>query len=68
MVCVGSVLIENVFATTLTGLPDVPYWRAGGDTLDVDCMVLVYDSIDVSARYKENGRIQNSGTRWWGRT
>jgi hypothetical protein len=44
-----------VFATTLTGLPDVPYWRAGGDKLDVDCMVLVYDSTDVSgARYKES--------------
>ncbi len=30
-------MIENVFATTFTGLPDVPYWR-GGDTVDVDCM------------------------------
>lgn len=32
--------MEKVFATTLTGLPEVPYWRAG-DTLDEDCMVYV---------------------------
>lgn len=32
----------------------MPYWRAGGDRLDVDCMVLVYDSTNVSARYKES--------------
>jgi hypothetical protein len=57
MVCVGSVLIQNVFATTLTGLPDIPYWRAG-DTLDMDCMV--YVSTVVSAKYRKAEKIQNA--------
>jgi len=51
-------LIEKVFAMTLTGLPDVPNWRAGV-TADVDCMV--YDSTDVSARRKKKGEIQGAG-------
>jgi hypothetical protein len=32
--------MEKVFATTLTPLPEAPYWRAGAvDTADEDCMV-----------------------------
>jgi hypothetical protein len=64
-------LIENVFATTLTGLPEVPYWRAG-DTLDVDCMV--YDSTDMSAvqRKRKDTKCWSIGWRsdkkWVGRT
>jgi hypothetical protein len=54
--------MENVFATTLTGLPDVPYWRAGGDTLD-DCMV--FDSTGMSARYKKRKDTKCRSTGWW---
>jgi hypothetical protein len=61
MVFVGRVLIENVFAMTLTGLPDVPNWRAGADTLEVDCMV--YVSTGMSGGYKEKGKIQNAGVQ-----
>ena len=53
-------MIENVFATTLTALPDVPYWRAG-DTLDMDCMVYVFTGM---SGYK-NGKIQNAGSTGW---
>jgi len=62
MVWVGSVWIENVFATTLTDLPDVPYWRAG-DTLDVDCMVYVcFCRCECKIKTK-NEKMQNAGVQ-----
>jgi hypothetical protein len=52
---VGSVLMEKVFAITLTSLPDLPYWRAGaGDTADEDCMVQCFYRCE-----------RRKDTRWW---
>lgn len=50
-------MIANVFAMTLTGLPDVPNWR-GGATADVDCMV--YVSTNVITRHEKKREIQDA--------
>jgi len=42
--------MENVFAITLTALPDVPYWRAAGTTgWGLDCCMVIF-STDVNEK------------------